>query len=109
MVKSAISLFDKSKVAVKIVNRRNLSADDEASLRQEVKILQELSHPNIVGCIDFFEEEKQFYVVLEYLDGGELFDRIVQKTYFNEKEARDLVVVLLIALKYIHDKNIVHR
>lgn len=43
------------------------------------------------------------------MTGGELFDRIVQKVVYNEKEARDLVNVLLQAVKYCHDRGIVHR
>lgn len=109
VVKLATSVIDKSKVAVKIVSRRDLSAEDEQSLRQEVQILGELKHKNITRLVDFFEEDKFFYVVLEYLDGGELFDRIVKKTFYNEKEARDLVFTLLMAIKYCHDRNIVHR
>eukprot|EP01039_Chlorochromonas_danica_P001280 gene1280-1398_t len=109
IVKLGISNVDKKKVAVKIVAKNGLSRADEESLREEVKILSALTHPNIVRAYDFFEEEKSFYVILEYLDGGELFDRIVKKTFYNEKEARDLVVILLRALKYLHDRNIVHR
>lgn len=41
--------------------------------------------------------------------GGELFDRIVQKVVYTEKEARDLVTILLEAVKYCHDRGIVHR
>lgn len=41
--------------------------------------------------------------------GGELFDRIVQKVVYTEKEARDLVTALLKAVKYCHDRSIVHR
>jgi calcium/calmodulin-dependent protein kinase I len=95
--------------AVKVVNKANLAKDDEESLRREAAILTKFSYPNIVKCIDFFEEEKHFYVVLEYLQGGELFDRIVKKTFYSEKEARDLVVIILSAIKYCHDRNIVHR
>ncbi len=47
--------------------------------------------------------------LLELLEGGELFDRIVKKTCYSEKEARDLVHVLYRAIKYCHDRNVVHR
>ncbi|CAM9801349.1 unnamed protein product, partial [Sphacelaria rigidula] len=43
------------------------------------------------------------------LEGGELFDRIVSKTFYNEKEARDLVRTLLRTVKHLHDQNIIHR
>ena len=41
--------------------------------------------------------------------GGELFDRIVSKTFYNEKEARDLVRTLLRTVKHLHDQSIIHR
>lgn len=109
VVHAARSIIDGSQVAIKIVKRQGLSDDDELSLRQEAELLQTLRHPNIVQAYDFFEASKQFYVVMELIAGGELFDRIVKKTFYNEKEARDLVYVLLSAIKFIHDKDIVHR
>lgn len=109
VVRVGTSNIDKKKVAVKIVKRQGLTDEDEESLRSEVQILLKLRHPNIVQAFDFFEETQQFYVILEYIDGGELFDRIVKKTFYNEKEARDLVQIVLTAIKYLHDQNIVHR
>jgi len=47
--------------------------------------------------------------ILERVDGGELFDRIIKKKFYNEKEARDLAVVILKALKHCHDHKIAHR
>ena len=99
----------KSLVAVKIVDRSQLPAEDEASLLQEVEILRSIKHPNIISIFDFFPEKDQFYVVLEYAEGGELFDRIVEKTFYNEKEARSLSTILLKTIKFCHDKSIVHR
>eukprot|EP00596_Hydrurales_sp_CCMP1899_P006881 CAMPEP_0119034050 /NCGR_PEP_ID=MMETSP1177-20130426/1100_1 /TAXON_ID=2985 /ORGANISM="Ochromonas sp, Strain CCMP1899" /LENGTH=400 /DNA_ID=CAMNT_0006991251 /DNA_START=71 /DNA_END=1273 /DNA_ORIENTATION=+ len=108
-VRLATSKEDQKKWAAKVVDKLNLPKEDNDSLRSEVKILQMMKHDNIVTCKDFFEEAKSFYLVLEFMEGGELFDRIVQKTYYNEKEAKDLVVILLSAIKYCHDRNIVHR
>lgn len=48
-------------------------------------------------------------VLVVFLSGGELFDRIVSKTFYNEKEARDLVRTLLRTVKHLHDQNIIHR
>jgi calcium/calmodulin-dependent protein kinase I len=97
------------KFAVKIVERTGLPISDEEALRTEVRILKMMDSPHIVKCIDFFEDDKTFYVVMEFLEGGELFDRIVQRTVYSEKEARDAVYIILRALKYCHDLNIVHR
>ena len=109
VVKESFSVGDGSRVAVKIMKREKLTPDDEASIYQEARILQEVNHPNIVKMFDFYEEPENFYMVMECIDGGELFDRIVKKTVYTEKEARDLVVVCLNAIKYLHDRNIVHR
>lgn len=109
VVKECISVADGSRVAIKIINRSKLDTDDEASIFQEARILQNLNQSNIVKMFDFYEEPANFYMVLECIEGGELFDRIVKKTVYTEKEARDLVVILLNAIKYMHDQNIVHR
>ena len=98
-----------SALTAKVIDKAALAKDDEESLHSEVAILQKLSHKNIVTCSDFFSEEKHYYLVLEYMEGGELFDRIVKKSYYNEKEARDVVYTLLSAIEYCHSHNIVHR
>lgn len=108
-VKLAINKVSGQRAAVKIVSRPDISKEDEVALRQEVEIMQSLNHPHIVHCFDFFEEERYYYLVLEFMEGGELFDRIVKKTVYNEKEARDVVKILVDAIKYCHDRNIVHR
>jgi calcium/calmodulin-dependent protein kinase I len=59
--------------------------------------------------LDFFEEDKFFYVVLEFLPGGELFNRIVKKEFYNEKEARDVIRLVCEGIKYCHDRGIAHR
>ena len=96
-------------VAVKITVRAELQRDDEASIRREVDIMRQLNHPNIVGFVDFFEDEANFYTVLELVQRGELFDRIVQKQCYSEREARDVVFAILQGIKACHDRNIVHR
>jgi len=109
VVKAAVSKVDNLEVAVKVMTRTALDEKAETGIRREVKLLQSLDHPNIVGALDFFEEPDRFYFVLEKVNGGELFDRIVQKTFYSEKEARDLVKALLDALNYMHSNKIVHR
>ena len=92
-----------------MIDRSELAEEDEKSLRNEVAILKLLKHRNIVTCIDFYAEEKTYYLVLEYMEGGELFDRIVKKSFYNEREARDVVFTLLSAIEYCHSHDIVHR
>ncbi|OQS05394.1 hypothetical protein THRCLA_02460 [Thraustotheca clavata] len=95
----AVKCFDKSKMNATQVN----------DLYEEVKILKRIKHPNVLQLYDFFEEPTHFYIVTDLLEGGELFDRIVDKEYYSEKEARDLIKIMLFAIRYLHDLNIVHR
>lgn len=62
-----------------------------------------------IRLIDTFDEGNEFYIVTELVEGGELFERIVSKTHYTEKEARDLVKVFIETIAYIHDQGIVHR
>eukprot|EP00752_Nemacystus_decipiens_P005344 g4846.t1 len=79
-------------------------------LAVQVRILRSLKHPNVIDIYQFFKDDPdRYYVSIEYMRGGELFDRIVKKAYYNEKEARDLCRILLDAVRYCHDLGIVHR
>ena len=109
IVRAARQRTTRKKVAVKIITRIGLSAEDEEDLRSEVSILKRLDHPNIVRLFGFFQEPGHYTIVMEYVPGGELFDRIVKKEHYSEKEARDCVFVMLNAVKYLHERNIVHR
>eukprot|EP00607_Mallomonas_marina_P008776 CAMPEP_0182418914 /NCGR_PEP_ID=MMETSP1167-20130531/3296_1 /TAXON_ID=2988 /ORGANISM="Mallomonas Sp, Strain CCMP3275" /LENGTH=439 /DNA_ID=CAMNT_0024593401 /DNA_START=82 /DNA_END=1401 /DNA_ORIENTATION=+ len=97
------------KAAVKCINRKVLNTQENERLREEVAIMMSCTHPNIVKLFDFYEEEHCFYLTMEVLEGGELFDRISQKTIYTEKEARDVIYLLLMTINYCHKKGIVHR
>lgn len=108
-VKIGYRTADNLKVAVKIVSRARLHPEDETNLIREIEIMRSLNHPHIVKVIDFFEDPSYYYAVLEYIAGGELFDRLVDKATYTESEARDVAITIFQAIKYIHDRNIVHR
>ena len=95
--------------AIKCVHRKKLSKEDEAALLDEVSILKEMKHHNIIRLYDFFTEPGWYYLVMEKMSGGELFDRIVAKAYYNEKEARDVCIILLEAVNYCHMHHVAHR
>lgn len=48
----------------------------------EINVLSELDHPNIIWIFEYYESENSLYIVTEYLDGGELFDKISEKEMF---------------------------
>jgi len=95
--------------AIKIVDRNKLTEEDAAALLDEVAILKEFDHPHVICLYDFFEEPNTYYLVMEQMKGGELFDRIVAKLYYNEREARDVCKILLEAVGYCHQNNVAHR
>lgn len=95
--------------AVKCVNRKKLSKEDDAALLDEVSILKEMKHPHIIRLYDFFVQPDYYYLVMERMCGGELFDRIVAKAYYNEREARDVCKILLTAVGYCHSNRVCHR
>lgn len=108
-VKSAVSKADNTRWAVKCIDKASLSAEDEEALRVEVEVLQVVEHPNIVKLKEVFDCQKTFYMVMEEMSGGELFDRIVEKEKYSEKEASCVVQKLAGALLYCHAKGIAHR
>ena len=109
VVKLGVNKKTGAECAVKIVEKSKLAENDLISLKQEVEILNNLSHPNIIKCYEVYDELEFFYIVTELVTGGELFDRILTKVHYTEKEARDLSKVLLNTIKYLHSSGIVHR
>jgi len=95
--------------AVKIITKSKLSKEDETALKDEIDVLSDLKYKHIIRLYDVFEESQFYYLVTEKMSGGELFDRIVQKSYYNEHEARDVCQILFKAMKYCHDRKVAHR
>ncbi|CAN0241190.1 unnamed protein product, partial [Ascophyllum nodosum] len=97
-------------VAVKQTARRRPSRSETENCTEkvlsEVCILGRLKHENVIKMHEFFHDDPEhFYIVLELMRGGELFEQIPKRTGFNEQEARDACRVLLKALKYIHSRG----
>jgi len=95
--------------AIKIVTKAKLTPEDEQALKDEIDVLTALKHSNIIRLYDVFEEKEFYYLITEKMLGGELFDRIVQKSYYNEKEARDTCKILFQAMAYCHKHKVAHR
>jgi calcium/calmodulin-dependent protein kinase I len=96
------------KVAIKCVLRKDLPPSDDAAIYDEVAILSSLYHPHIVPIMDFFEEKDCYFIVMELMSGGDLFDRIGKKKSYSEADARDLVVKMLKAVAFCHRRKIAH-
>lgn len=99
---------EKRKLAIKIMSKDKPIC--KTLYEHEVKILDQLDHKNILTLVDNTEDQANYYVLTTLLEGGELFDRIVDPNYtITEKVAAQLIHDMLLALKHCHDKNIVHR
>mmetsp|Transcript_30490 Transcript_30490/g.70268 ORF Transcript_30490/g.70268 Transcript_30490/m.70268 type:complete len:349 (-) Transcript_30490:1707-2753(-) len=96
------------KVAIKCVLRKDLPPSDDAAIYDEVAILASLEHPHICPILDFFDEKDCYFIVMELMSGGDLFDRIGKKKSYSEADARDLCLKMLKAMAYCHTKNIAH-
>eukprot|EP01126_Amoeba_proteus_P054861 TRINITY_DN6770_c0_g1_i8.p1 TRINITY_DN6770_c0_g1~~TRINITY_DN6770_c0_g1_i8.p1 ORF type:complete len:797 (+),score=195.13 TRINITY_DN6770_c0_g1_i8:77-2392(+) len=100
-------------VAIKVIEK--FEEEEEQDTRQRYKFLQEIgimtqiSHDNIVSLISFEESSTHFYAVMEMMTGEELFDQIIEREQFPEKDASVLICQILTAVGYLHSKSIVHR
>ena len=72
-------------------------------------ILSQIEHPNIVKLREVFEDQENIYIVLDLLSGGELFQRVVDKRVFTEKDAADILRPIIDAIRYWHDLDVAHR
>ncbi len=75
----------------------------------EVVLLRELRHPNIIPLFEVYEDERQIHLVMEYLKGGELFDKLQAKGNYSEADAVRFMRSLLETIAYCHQKLILHR
>ena len=98
-------------VAIKLIRRENLNTNPTRlpKIYREIKILSQLSHPNIVRLHEMVETDKFIGIILEYASGGELFDYILTHRYLKDNAARKLFAQLVSGVGYLHKKGIVHR
>ncbi|KAI8884783.1 Pkinase-domain-containing protein [Backusella circina FSU 941] len=115
-------------VAIKVVRKRELDASENgkshlhpnmkkktkaterASILKEVQIMRNIKHKNIVRLVQFSESDDFYFLVLELCQGGELFHRIVDLTYFSEDLARHVIVQVAEGVRHLHvDCGVVHR
>ena len=89
--------------AMKIVDKKSLSS------QHEIEILRKISHPNIINIYEIFQDHKQYYIICEYCEGGELFSIISRRGNFTEKEAAKITKQILQGINYLHSNNIIHR
>jgi len=95
--------------AIKIIKKAMLDPAEREKLINEVTVLKELDHPNILKLYEFFQDSKYFYLVTELCTGGELFDKITEEQFLGEKDAAHIMNQVISAINYCHSQNVVHR
>lgn len=109
-VKRGINTDNGEIVAIKIINITSLQKEGmEKQMKREISVLKSIQHDNVVSMIEVLKSSNHFYIVMELVTGGELFDRIVQNKRFEEKVARRYFQMLIDGLSYCHAKKIAHR
>ncbi|KAJ3853005.1 kinase-like domain-containing protein [Lentinula lateritia] len=127
-VYKALDLKTGQKVAVKVVRKYELNANQDGdkhlnskfkkkprvtertNILKEVQIMRGTHHPSIVKLISFSESQEHYFLVLELMEGGELFHQIVKLTYFSENLSRHVIIQVAQGIRYLHEeRGVVHR
>jgi len=97
-------------VAIKVVKKINMKPIEMIQQRREIEVLKMCQHPNIIKLLDIFENSDNYFIVIEYMEGKDLFDYIKKRNFLlPETRVKHLVCQLITATRYIHDFGIVHR
>jgi len=105
---------DRVEFAIKIINKTKFarSAHDAqenfAAFRNEIEVMKRMNHPNIIKMKEYFEDNDNFYIVMEMATGGELFDRITARGHYNEKDAAAVLRQIFEGIHYMHTQKIAH-
>lgn len=107
-VKLAIHQQTGEKVAIKVMNKKELGSD-LPRVQREIEALKNLSHQHVCQLYHVIQTDEYIFMVMEYAPGGELFDYIVAKDRLKEEEARGFFRQIVSAVAYIHDRGYAHR
>lgn len=99
--------FKDRRVAIKKVTKTTKKLDD--ALRQEIATMKQLDHPNICRLLETFEVAQHIFFVMEFCEGGELFDRIIKEQKISEPTTAEIIRQVASALSYAHINKIAHR
>lgn len=92
--------------AVKVIRKKDEFKDSLAM--REIELLRKMDHPNIVKFKEVYEDYAYFYIVLEYLNGGDLHQNLEKSETFSESLTKEYIWQILLATNYLHNLQIVH-
>jgi len=110
-VRVCIHLKTDIKYAYKILNKKHIKKEKLDQLREEIQIMSQLDHPNILRLHEYFENNDAIYLVMERCLGGELLDRLHEQKghHYSEIVACKYINTMVRAINYCHSHKIVHR
>ncbi|GAA5827996.1 hypothetical protein JCM3770_005536, partial [Rhodotorula araucariae] len=110
-VRKGVRRSDGRIVAIKIIQRARFASNPKTMemIEREVEIMKGLEHRFCVKCIDYFEDDQRIWLVLEYVDGGDLLDYVMKRRGLKESETREIALMVCEAVAYLHSKGITHR
>ncbi|BAT96153.1 calcium-dependent protein kinase 1 [Vigna umbellata] len=97
--------------ACKSIAKRKLVTDDDVEdVRREIQIMHHLAgHPNVISIKGAYEDAVAVHVVMELCAGGELFDRIIQRGHYTERQAAELTRTIVGVVEACHSLGVMHR
>uniref|UniRef100_A0A1Q3FJD3 non-specific serine/threonine protein kinase n=1 Tax=Culex tarsalis TaxID=7177 RepID=A0A1Q3FJD3_CULTA len=108
-VKLAVHQLTKDKVAIKVVDTSRLDAKALRMLSREVTTLESVFHPFILRLFEVIETLGKIHLISEWVQGGELYNRIAEDGPLEEYHAAVIFYQLLLAVKHLHNLGYVHR
>ncbi|KQJ86709.1 calcium-dependent protein kinase 27-like [Brachypodium distachyon] len=98
-------------LACKSIAKRKLITDEDVEdVRREIQIMHHLAgHPSIISIRGAYEDAVAVHVVMELCAGGELFDRIVRRGHYTERQAAELARVIVAVVESCHSLGVMHR
>ena len=108
-VKLAKNIPSNELVAIKVLEKTKINDNEDLScIKNEIKFLKKLNHPNIISLYEIIETKTHYFIVMEYAE-KDLFSYIVSNHFLNESEASYFYIQILFVIEYIHNNHIVHR
>lgn len=101
--------FENRLVAVKKLTKSNKDVKRTEAYHEEIRIMRELDHPNICRLFETFEQGMHMFFIMEYCEGGELFERVVGSGFISQKTTAEIIGQVAGALHYAHGRQIAHR
>lgn len=108
-VRLATGRGDNRKYAVKSFRKIGMSSKSREELKSEAEIYLSLDHPHVARLEMVYETDEELHLVMEYMAGGELYDRLFARKRYSEEEAAEAAHQMLLAVAYLHAHKIAHR